>query len=64
MASPKDNPASEASAMPPAKPVDFDALIEAWWNDHFPGSEVARHTPAWNVAHAAKEDLKKRLKGA
>jgi hypothetical protein len=36
----------------------FDALIERWWSDHFPGSAVARDTAAWNAAHAAKEALK------
>jgi hypothetical protein len=39
----------------------FDALIEGWWADHFPGSAVARDTAAWNVAYAAKEALKRRL---
>ena len=37
--------------------------VEKWWLDHFPGSAVARDVPAWNVAHAAKEDLKRRLVG-
>jgi hypothetical protein len=36
-------------------------LIDDWWNDHFPGSAVARHVPAWNVAHAAMLELKRRL---
>jgi hypothetical protein len=36
----------------------FDALIERWWEEHFPGSAVARYTEAWNVAHSAKEALK------
>lgn len=40
---------------------NFDGLIERWWNDHFPGSPVARDTAAWNVAHAAKEALKRLL---
>jgi hypothetical protein len=39
----------------------LEALIERWWEDHFPGSAVARDTAAWNVAHAAKETLKQRL---
>jgi hypothetical protein len=39
----------------------LDGLIEAWWADHFPGSAVARDTAAWNVAHAAKEALKRLL---
>jgi hypothetical protein len=39
----------------------FDKLIERWWEDHFPGSVVARDTAAWNVAHTAKETLKRLL---
>ena len=39
----------------------IDQLIERWWEDHFPGSAVARDTIAWNVAHAAKETLKQLL---
>jgi hypothetical protein len=39
----------------------LDAAIERWWSDHFPGSAVARDTAAWNVAHAAKEALKRLL---
>jgi hypothetical protein len=42
-----------------ANPVEM--LIERWWEDHFPGSAVARDTDAWNVAHAAKETLKRLL---
>jgi hypothetical protein len=38
--------------------------IEQWWRDHFDGSEVARYTSALNVAHAAKEDLKRRLRAS
>jgi hypothetical protein len=36
-------------------------IVERWWADHFPGSPVARMTPAWNHAFAAKEELKRRL---
>jgi hypothetical protein len=42
-------------------PQPIDMLIEHWWADHFPGSSIARRTPAWNHAFAAKEDLKRRL---
>ena len=42
----------------------IEQLIEMWWADHFPGSAVARDTLAWNVAHAAKENLKRLLKGS
>ncbi len=41
--------------------VSIDQLIERWWHDHFPGSAIARDTQAWNVAHAAKERLKRLL---
>jgi hypothetical protein len=41
--------------------TDHDALVERWWNDHFPGSPVAATTAAWNHAFAAKEELKRRL---
>ena len=44
--------------------VSIDELIERWWQDHFPGSAVARDTQAWNTAHAAKEALKRLLKGS
>ena len=50
------------SAAPSSEPSSIDLLIESWWNDHFPGSAVARDTQAWNVAHAAKEMLKRLLK--
>jgi hypothetical protein len=46
----------------PARSIE--QLIERWWADHFPGSAVARDTQAWNIAHAAKERLKRLLKGS
>lgn len=46
-----------------ADPVPIEELIEHWWTDHFPGSAVARDTQAWNVAYAAKERLKRLLRG-
>jgi hypothetical protein len=48
--------ASDSSA------VSIDQLIERWWQDHFPGSAIARDTQAWNAAFAAKEALKRLLK--
>lgn len=45
-------------------PGSIERLIERWWADHFPGSAVARDTQAWNIAHAAKEKLKRLLKGS
>ena len=47
-----------------AAPPSIELLIERWWADHFPGSAVARDTQAWNIAHAAKEMLKRLLKGS
>jgi hypothetical protein len=47
-----------------AAPPSMEQLIERWWVDHFPGSAVARDTQAWNIAHAAKERLKRLLKGS
>jgi hypothetical protein len=47
-----------------AEPVPIEQLIERWWADHFPGSAIARDTQAWNVAHAAKERLKRLLRGS
>lgn len=41
-----------------------EQLIERWWAEHFPGSAVARDTHAWNIAHAAKERLKRLLRGS
>jgi hypothetical protein len=42
-------------------PNSIDQLIERWWEDHFPGSAIARDTTSWNIAHAAKETLKRLL---
>jgi hypothetical protein len=61
------NDASAETARPALAPVAppsrHHALIERWWNDHFPGSPVAAVTAAWNHAFAAKEELKRRLAG-
>jgi hypothetical protein len=61
-------PAPAGAAMPEPPAADpqpkrsFDAIIERWWADHFPGSEVARYTQAWNIAFSAKEALKALLR--
>ena len=47
-----------------AAPASIEQLIDRWSADHFPGSAVARDTQAWNIAHAAKERLKRLLKGS
>jgi hypothetical protein len=52
------------SATPSSEPSSIDLVIESWWTDHFPGSAIARDTQAWNVAYAAKEMLKRLLKGS
>jgi hypothetical protein len=52
--------AAPVSPAPPQK--NFDALIERWWADHFPGSAVAAYTQAWNTAYSAKEALKTLLR--
>ncbi len=57
-ASPK---AARPALAPEPSPPLYGALVERWWNDHFPGSPVAATTAAWNHAFAAKEDLKRRL---
>jgi hypothetical protein len=49
---------------PEGRAFSIDQMIERWWQDHFPGSAVARDTQAWNTAHAAKEALKRLLKGS
>lgn len=51
----------EPGTIDAATAIRIDQLIERWWEDHFPGSAVARDTQAWNVAHAAKETLKRLL---
>jgi hypothetical protein len=52
-------PASPAEQFQSASGIE--QMIERWWQDHFPGSAIARDTQAWNVAHAAKETLKRLL---
>jgi len=54
----------DSSTNQAAAPASIEQLIESWWADHFPGSAVARDTQAWNIAHAAKERLKRLLKGS
>jgi hypothetical protein len=53
--------AAQPAPVPDSLPHPHDALIERWWDDHFPGSPVASLTGAWNHAFAAKEELKRRL---
>ena len=59
---PEENEQSRVT--PGGRAYSIDELIERWWQDHFPGSAVARDSQAWNTAHAAKEALKRLLKGS
>jgi hypothetical protein len=54
------------SAAAPRDPVHdpVEALVERWWNDHFPGSVLAHHTEAWNHVFAAKQKLIALLRAA
>lgn len=38
-----------------------DILIDQWFLESFGGSRVAQSTETWNLVHAAKEELKRRL---
>jgi len=51
----------QSPVAPRSGALPTDQLIERWWQDHFPGSAIARDTQACNVAHAAKEMLKRLL---
>jgi hypothetical protein len=53
--------ATELPPIAPPPPDGLAAIVERWWDDHFPGSPVAQVTQAWNHAFAAKEELKRRL---
>jgi hypothetical protein len=57
LGSPEPAALDEQSPHEPA----VEQTIELWWQNHFPGSAVARDTEAWNVAYAAKEALKRLL---
>lgn len=37
------------------------AIIEAWFVRHFHGNKISGDTDSYNICHAAKEDLKKRI---
>lgn len=45
-----------------AQPSNVENLVETWFNDHFPGSIVARSAEVWNHVQQAKENLKARLR--
>jgi hypothetical protein len=58
----EDDPGTPTASI--GSTASIDQLIEGWWQDHFPGSPIARDTQAWNVAYAAKQRLKQLLKGS
>jgi hypothetical protein len=53
-------PAPETVPEPskPPEPHPSDALIERWWEEHFPNTHLSRDTQSWAIARAAKEKLK------
>jgi len=51
---------TETAPVKPAK--DTDAIIDAWFRDHFAGgASIVRDATDWNYLMAAKADLKQRL---
>ena len=60
---PDDVHEAPVAPIAPVAPVasKFDALVEQWFQDHFPNSVVARATECWNLVSDAKDDLKRRL---
>lgn len=62
-----DSAPGAAASAPSPLPSPLHLLaerVERWWQEHFPGSPVARSTAAWNHAFAAKEALKRLLAGS
>lgn len=53
--------APQVPARPPAPPHPLAELVERWWDDHFPGSHLARDPNAWNLVHGAVQQLKRQL---
>ncbi len=51
--------------LPPDEPAEAptDTMIDRWFADHFHGSIVSRHTDVYSHVFAAKEALKRLLKG-
>lgn len=45
----------------PVAPAPTDSLIEEWFKKHFMGLGARLDVEMYNIAHAAKEDLKKLL---
>jgi hypothetical protein len=59
------DPASVPEQAPEAsEPHPMDALVERWWEDHFPNTHLSRDTQSWAIAYKAKETLKRLLRKA
>lgn len=56
-------PAAVAAPAPETRIDKIEDAIEQWFADHFRNSVVSRAgSEVWNLVHAAKQDLKERLK--
>ncbi len=55
-----------APGLPPEAPAEApsDAMVDRWFADHFHGSIVSRATDVYSHVFAAKEALKRLLKGS
>ena len=63
-------PAEPIAAIPAAvepervsepSPGKFDAVVDLWFAECIQGTEIGRYTGAYNAAHAAIGELKRRL---
>lgn len=45
----------------PAAPSKLEAAIEAWFVEHFHGSQIAANTEHYNLVRRAVDGLKRRL---
>lgn len=46
------------------KPGKHDALVDAWFAEHFHNSKASQDVEIHNILHGAKEALKKKLSEA
>lgn len=44
--------------------INIDAIVDAWFASNFHNSPASADTVVYNLIHAAKEDLKTRLKAS
>jgi hypothetical protein len=57
-----DSALADSEAEAPRETDEIDAVVDLWFDESFRGSVVARTPDAWNVAYAASQDLKLRLR--